>query len=115
VVYAEKRRLACRLSDASYSRFVEVNLDLCRNECRNDNPVFTVRVLLPVILPALIQQWKTSVVLLIPKVVNPSNFSDFRPLSLQPVFNKVAEILMAKQMNSHIPSNNLLTKYQSDF
>jgi hypothetical protein len=77
-----------------------------------------VRILLPVILLALThiynyiftcsehsQQWKTSVVLPIPKVVNPSNFSDFRTISLQPIFSKVAEILMARQMTHDIRSN----------
>jgi hypothetical protein len=88
-------------------------------------PMSFVRVLLPVIFPALTyiyyyifiysefpKQWKTSVVLPIPKVANPSNVYDFRPISLQPIFSKVAEILMARQMYSHIRCNNLLTEYQ---
>jgi hypothetical protein len=62
-------------------------------------PMSFVRVLLPVILSALThiynyiftcsefsQQWKTLVVLPIPKMANPLNFSDFKPISLQPIF-----------------------------
>jgi hypothetical protein len=88
-------------------------------------PLSFVRVLLPVILPALTyiynyiftfsefpHQWKTSVVLPFPKKANPSNVYDFRPISLQQIFSKVAEILMGRQMNSHIRCNNLLTEYQ---
>jgi hypothetical protein len=60
-------------------------------------PMSFIRVLLPVILPALTpnytfpcsefpQQWKTSVVLPIPIVANPLNFSDFRPLKFAASF-----------------------------
>jgi hypothetical protein len=68
-------------------------------------PMSFVRVLLPVILSALthiynyiftcsefLQQWKT--LLPIPKMANPSSFSDFKPISLQPIFSKGTEILM---------------------
>jgi hypothetical protein len=40
-------------------------------------------------------------------MANPSNFYDF--------ISKVAEILMARQKNSHIRCNSLLTVYQSSF
>jgi hypothetical protein len=35
-------------------------------------------------------------VLPIPKMANPSNFSDFKPISLQPIFSKGTEILMGR-------------------
>jgi hypothetical protein len=72
-------------------------------------PMSFVRVLFPVILSALThiynyiftcsefpQQWKTLVVLPIPKMANPSNFSDFKLISLQPIFSKRTEILMGR-------------------
>jgi hypothetical protein len=91
-------------------------------------PLSFVKLLLPVILPTLVhifnyiftcceypQQWKTAIVLPIPKISNPSEFSDFRPISLLNCLSKVFEILMAKQINKHLREFNLLSDFQSGF
>jgi hypothetical protein len=49
------------------------------------------------------------VVLTIPKVAVPVKFLDYRPISLLAGLSKVFEVLMARQMESNIPRNKLLT------
>jgi hypothetical protein len=91
-------------------------------------PLSIIKLLLPVILPILVhiynyifacceypRQWKSAIVLPIPKVSNPSGHSDFRPISLLSCLSKVFEVMMAKQINKHIREHNLLSDYQSGF
>jgi hypothetical protein len=54
-------------------------------------------------------------VLPIPKVVVPVKFSDYRPISLLAGLSKVYEVLMARQMETHVRRNDLLTVFQSGF
>jgi hypothetical protein len=54
-------------------------------------------------------RWGASVVLTIPKVAVPVKFLDYRPISLLAGLSKVFEVLMARQMESNIPRNKLLT------
>jgi len=91
-------------------------------------PLTIIKLLLPVILPILVhiynyifacseypQQWKTAIVLPIPKVPSPTSLKDFRPISLLNCLSKIFEVLMAKQINAHIRENNLLNEFQSGF
>jgi hypothetical protein len=55
------------------------------------------------------------VVLPVPKIASPANFSDYRPISLLVWFSKIFEVLMARQMEAHIRNNGLLTVFQSGF
>jgi hypothetical protein len=87
-------------------------------------PMSFIKLLLPIILPTLTfiynhifitsefpQRWKTSIVILVPKVANPNSLSDLRPISLLPCFSKILEIIMAQQMSQHIDGNNLLSPH----
>jgi small basic protein len=56
-----------------------------------------------------------SVVLPVPKVAVPVKFLDYRPISLLACLSKVFEVLMARQMEAHIPRNELLTVFQPGF
>jgi hypothetical protein len=91
-------------------------------------PLCFIKLLLPVILPSLTsifnhiftcsefpQRWKTSIVIPVPKISNPSTLSDFRPISLLPCLSKIIEVIMARQMTQHINENNLLSPLQSGF
>ena len=55
----------------------------------------------------------------IPKIQNPINLIDFRPISIQPVLSKVFERLVLKQLLDHIDTHqlykNTLTGFRKGF
>ena len=60
-------------------------------------------------------RWKQAIVKPIPKVANPTQASDYRPISLLPAFSKIAEKIAAKQMSTFLKDHNLLDKLQSAY
>ncbi|KAA5603856.1 hypothetical protein F3H15_35395, partial [Pseudomonas aeruginosa] len=51
----------------------------------------------------------------LPKVPNPSSFSQFRPISILPILSKVLEGLVQRQLTIYLNKNNLLNSFQSGF
>ena len=60
-------------------------------------------------------QWKNAYVIPLPKATNPSNVTDYRPISILPILSKVLESLVNTQLYSFLSSNNLLCPFQSCF
>ena len=60
-------------------------------------------------------QWKVSRISPIPKIKNPKDPSDFRPISILPILSKVYERLIMKQMASFLETEQLLSQNQSGF
>ena len=60
-------------------------------------------------------RWKDALVKPIPKNNNPSQPSDYRPISLLPAFSKILEKLAAKQMIQYLKNTNSLDKLQSAY
>ena len=60
-------------------------------------------------------RWKEAIVKPIPKVSNPTQASDYRPISLLPAFSKIAEKIAAKQMSQFLKEHKLLDKLQSAY
>ena len=60
-------------------------------------------------------RWKEAIVKPIPKVSNPTQPSDYRPISLLPAFSKIAEKIAAKQMSHFLHEHKLLDKLQSAY
>ena len=59
--------------------------------------------------------WKIATVIPIPKVSNPDNPNELRPISLLPIPGKILEALVHDQLYTHIESNNLLNNRQYGF
>jgi len=59
--------------------------------------------------------WKLAHIVPIPKVVNPINFSDLRPISILPTPSKLIEKSVHDQLSSYLNINNLLSENQSGF
>lgn len=59
--------------------------------------------------------WKTSTIISIPKVRKPKKASDFRPINVLPVYEKVLELVVKKQIEDYLESNGILTDNQSGF
>ena len=51
--------------------------------------------------------WKSSRISPVPKVDNPCELNDYRPISILPAFSKIFEKIMAKQIIYHFESSNL--------
>lgn len=58
---------------------------------------------------------KTSVIVPIPKVQNPKEPSDYRPINLLPTIDKILEIVIAEQLREYFEANKLLYHGQSGF
>ena len=61
------------------------------------------------------KQWKKAVVKPIPKKENPTSGSDFRPISLLPVFSKISEKVGCYQINKYFNTNVLFDILQSAY
>lgn len=59
--------------------------------------------------------WKRANVLPIPKNDNPTELSQFRPISILPTLSKVLERIVADQLNKYLISKSLLPSIQSGF
>lgn len=59
--------------------------------------------------------WKKQKVLPLPKIKNPSELNDLRPISVLPVMSKIMEKIMDSQIRGYISNYNILPKYQSGF
>ena len=59
--------------------------------------------------------WKDGQIIPIPKKLNPSSFSEYRPISLLPFLSKVLERLVHQQFSMFLFNHNLLNKFQSGF
>ena len=60
-------------------------------------------------------QWKISRISPIPKISNPNEPSDFRPISILPILSKVYERLIMHQMVSFLETQRVLSEQQSGF
>jgi predicted ester cyclase len=59
--------------------------------------------------------WKTSKVIPIPKVKTPKDPQDFRPINILPLFEKILEIVLQKQILKYLKENSILYEMQSGF
>ena len=59
--------------------------------------------------------WKSSIVIPLPKISNPSLVSHFRPISILPAISKVLEKVVAEQLATFMEGEGLLSDTQSGF
>jgi hypothetical protein len=87
-----------------------------------------LRLILPSILPCVTHMfntvlkisifsdvWKMSKILPVPKIPNPGELRDYRPISVLPSFPKALEVVMRIRLIRFIDGNRLLSPYQSGF
>jgi hypothetical protein len=59
--------------------------------------------------------WKISKIMPIALKSEPSNMSDYRPISVLPALSKAIEIIMKRQINAYSMDKYLFSDYQSGF
>lgn len=60
-------------------------------------------------------QWKTSIVTPIPKINDPVELKDLRPISILPFLSKLLERVICDQLTSYVEANDILPPLQSGF
>jgi hypothetical protein len=61
------------------------------------------------------ENWKTSLIVPVPKVNNTNKGENFRPINMLPMYEKVLEIVVKKQIYNYLETNRLWTPCQSGF
>ena len=61
------------------------------------------------------KSWKKAIVVPIPKINNPSEIGDLRPIALTPLPGKMLERFVHTQLLSHLDQYNILTEFQNGF
>ncbi|KMQ86555.1 rna-directed dna polymerase from mobile element jockey-like protein [Lasius niger] len=61
------------------------------------------------------EEWKVATVVPIPKVPKTVKASEYRPINVLPIYEKVLELVVKKQLDEFIASNNILIEQQSGF
>lgn len=59
--------------------------------------------------------WKTSTIVPIPKVAKTKKASEFRPINVLPIYEKVLELVVKKQIEDYFETNECITEHQSGF
>ena len=59
--------------------------------------------------------WRHALVIPIPKISNPTSFSNYRPISILPFLSKVLERIVHDQLYLFLYKNNILSSFQSGF
>ena len=61
------------------------------------------------------EDWKTSTIIPIPKVDKAKKASEFRPINVLPIYEKVLELVVKEQIEMYFENNNIITEHQSGF
>uniref|UniRef100_A0A2A4KAV4 Reverse transcriptase domain-containing protein n=1 Tax=Heliothis virescens TaxID=7102 RepID=A0A2A4KAV4_HELVI len=59
--------------------------------------------------------WKIASVRPLPKITNPTELKDLRPISILPCLSKIAEKAICQQLSRYLEENNILPELQSGF
>lgn len=92
-----------------------LNLKLILYCCPNIVPVITHIINYSLQYSVFPEIWKKSQIIPLPKVNNPSEYKDLRPISILPTLSKVIEKIMNNQIKHHLHNYNILPPNQSGF
>lgn len=110
-------------------QILEVIYGLKSNACGVDGiSLHMVKLCLPLLLPYIThvincclengyfpETWKQAVVCPVPKVNNPTQYNDLRPISLLPIFSKILEKIISIQLHGYFTEKQMLPLHQSGF
>src|SRR5436190_4025821 len=61
------------------------------------------------------ESWKTSTIIPIPKIEKPKKASEYRPINILPIYEKVLELVVKEQIEMYLQKNDIITEHQSGF
>jgi hypothetical protein len=59
--------------------------------------------------------WKTATVAPIPKINKPKKASEYRPINILPIYEKILELAVKEQIEKYLHSNDIISEHQSGF
>lgn len=61
------------------------------------------------------EDWKTLTIIPIPKIDKAKKASEYRPINMFPIFEKVLELVVKEQLEQYLENNGIITEHQSGF
>lgn len=58
------------------------------------------------------ESWKTSTIIPIPKIEKAKKASEYRPINMLPIYEKVLELVVKKQIEMYLEINSIITEHQ---
>jgi hypothetical protein len=92
-----------------------ISLDMILMTLPNTLDIITKLVNTSLLTSSFPDAWKQAIVRPLPKVTNPTQLKDLRPVSLLPCLSKVIEKVVCLQVTEYIEKNNILPDVQSGF
>jgi len=59
--------------------------------------------------------WKTSTIIPISKIDKAKKTSEYRPINVLPIFEKVLKLIVKEQLEMYLETNGIITEHQSGF
>ncbi|XP_039311711.1 uncharacterized protein LOC120359162 [Solenopsis invicta] len=59
--------------------------------------------------------WKTSTIVPIPKIDKAKKASEYRPINMLPIYEKVLELVVKEQLETYLETNGIITEHQAGF
>lgn len=59
--------------------------------------------------------WKTFTIILIPEIEKTNKASGYRPINMLPIYKKVLELVVKKEIETFLENNSIITEHQSGF
>ena len=112
---AEVYRLTKMLNTSKSSGLPNLSTRFVKDALLTLNEQFTHLVNVSLREETIPSQWKKATVVPIPKVGNPQEVTNYRPISLLPTPGKIMEKIVHDQMTHYLEDNGLLTEDQFGF
>lgn len=93
----------------------EININMIKYCCPLIIPYITHIINVCLLNNVFPENWKLSHVLPLPKINNPKDFKDLRPIHIISSLSKILEKAIYLQINNYISEHNLLPDHQSGF
>lgn len=61
------------------------------------------------------KQWRNSTIIPIEKKTNTDKCEEFRPINMVPIYEKLLEVIVNRQLIEYFEKNKLLSEYQAGF
>lgn len=61
------------------------------------------------------EEWKISTIIPIPKIEKLKKASEYRPINILPIYEKVLELVVKEQIERYLNNSNIITEHQSGF
>lgn len=94
---------------------VDININILKNNIQIIKDQLTHIINKSMAKSIYPQNWKTAAIITIPKLRNPKKTSDYRPINILPIYEKILEMIVKEQLGKFIEKYNLLSSQQAGY